>query len=89
MNFQDIYILKQKTLFASFGDAPAFIPEERFDYDANSNLIYHGIGPTASLTSSMAWHINKFTYDASNRITRTQTLFNQIWDNRASLAWPA
>jgi hypothetical protein len=88
MNFQDIYMAKQQRWFTSFDTALNFVPEERYDYDASSNMIYYGIGPNASPTSAPNWHINKMTYDGSNRIIRTQTLFNQIWDNRATLAWP-
>lgn len=64
--------------------------ETRFDYDVrtDSNPVYIGQAPTGAATSAPAWNIQKFTYDASSRPTRVEILYNQVWDNRASLAWP-
>lgn len=78
------------------GSLPIYIMNaplvERFDYDANSNMIYHGVAAPGSATSAAVWFIEKYTYDGSNRVTLHQLangtdLANNIWDNRASLSY--
>lgn len=63
--------------------------ESRLDYDTRTdgNPVYVGSATNGTATSAAAWSILKLTYDSSARLTRKQVLANQVWDNRASLAW--
>lgn len=62
------------------------IPEQRFDWDGNGNLIYQGWAHKRNVaTSAPQWMVAKLTYDASNQVTRIQILQNVIWDDRASI----
>ncbi len=78
------------------GSRPVYIMNapivERWDYDGNSNMIYHGVALPCSATSAAVWFIEKYTYDGSNRATLHQLadgndLCDNIWDDRASLSY--
>ncbi len=62
--------------------------EQRFDY-SGTNLIYAGSAAPKSLTSEAVWHIQKFTYDGSDNLTRKQVIasYDQVWDDRASITF--
>lgn len=62
--------------------------ETRLDYDVRTdgNPVYVGKQAQGTATSASTWIIQKLTYDASARLTRTQVLTGS-WDNRASLGW--
>lgn len=68
---------------------------ERFDYDSNNNLIYHGIAIPGSATSAAVWFIEKYTYVNQNggfvvtahELANGTDLANNIWDNRPSLSY--
>lgn len=65
----------------------------RGEYDASSNLIYEGWAVPGAATSDAVWLICKYTYDASNNLTKTEWTgapagdFISIWDNRSSLSY--
>lgn len=72
-----------------------FQSEKRLDYDVRTddNPVYVAFGlyqksATGDITPGTAddqvWIVQKFTYDASNRVTRIQVA-RGAWDNRASL----
>jgi len=65
---------------------------ERWDYDGNSNMTYHGVAVPGSATSAAVWFIEKYTYDGNNRATLHQLAdgndqADNIWDDRASLSY--
>lgn len=65
---------------------------ERWDYDINGNMIYHGIAIPGSATSAAVWFIEKYTYNADNQATVHQLAdgndqSDNVWDNRASLSY--
>lgn len=65
---------------------------ERWDYDVNNNMIYHGVAIPGSATSAAVWFVEKYTYDGNNRATLHELadgndLADNIWDNRASLTY--
>lgn len=62
-----------------------------FEYDGSNNPVYIGFAEPGSATSDPAWLIRKLTWSGSN-VTAIQyangsTVFNSIWDNRASLSY--
>lgn len=63
----------------------------QIEFDGSGNPIYIGIAATGSATSSAKWQIRKLTWTASNPTSIQWAggtrLFNNIWDNRAALAY--
>ena len=62
---------------------------ELFDYAGGSNIIYHGIAHPGALASEAKWQIKKFTYDASNNITKIEwaggtSENDKIWNSRTT-----
>lgn len=68
---------------------------ERWDYDSNNNMIYHGIAVPGSLTSAAVWFIEQYNYVNQNGgfVATSHLLANgndqpiNIWDNRAALSY--
>ena len=62
---------------------------QAFDYDGSSNLIYIGFAALGSSKASAVWQIRKLTWSGSNltdvQYANGSTLFDAVWDNRASL----
>jgi hypothetical protein len=59
---------------------------QRFEYDANDNIIYIGRHKTPNAgTSSGGWYIEKLTYDSANNPTRVQGPEIGVWDKRTDL----
>jgi YD repeat-containing protein len=68
--------------------AGGYFDDCRYVYDANDNLIYMGFNLVhKTATSEADWYIWKYTYDASDNLTRKEGPLEGSWDNRASLAW--
>lgn len=61
------------------------------EYDASSNLIYHGRAAPGTASSAALWQIKRFTYTGSNltaiEFANGSAAFGAIWDNRASLTY--
>lgn len=67
-----------------------------FDYVSGSDPIYVGAADPGVATSAAKWKIYKLTYatlaDSSNGVVSIKwanksTMFDQIWDNRASYTY--
>lgn len=60
--------------------------ETRLDYGARTDdqPVYVGRAPQDTATSAADWYIERISYDASNRPTRSERLSGS-WDNRGSL----
>ncbi|HXS93172.1 MAG TPA: hypothetical protein VN736_01135 [Candidatus Limnocylindrales bacterium] len=82
-----------KVLDPATGTSAPTLYTQAFDYDASGNPIYLGYAvPGNSNAASAVWRILKLTYDGSGRVTNRQyaggsVLFNQIWNNRATLTY--
>lgn len=61
--------------------------ETRLDYSTrlDDQPIYVGRAPANTATTATTWTIEKLTYDANGRPTRTQVFSAASWDNRGSL----
>ena len=55
----------------------------RVAYNADGTVLYTGYAPKGLTSSSTGWLLQKFTYDASQRVTLRQIAYDS-WDNRAS-----
>jgi YD repeat-containing protein len=62
--------------------------DQRYDYDAEGNLIYWAVNIThkASIHAT-DWYIVKFTYDGSGNRIRTEGPLRGSYTNMASLDW--
>lgn len=48
---------------------------------------YIGIAPRSSATSAAVWQVFKLTYSGTDVVLVETSLKEQVWDNRASLAY--
>lgn len=57
----------------------------RLDYDVRTdgNPVYVGKAPQGTLTSAVAWTVQRLTYDASARLILVEVRSGVVWDNRA------
>ena len=76
---------------AADGDGNALIADSlswelRFDYTTRTDgqPIYVGYAQTGSATDSPVWLIQKFTYDATDFVTRRQVVTDKKWDLRTT-----
>lgn len=61
---------------------------QNMEYDASNNLIYLGATKNPGGPEDQpVWFIYKYTYDGSNRLTKTQVKENVVWADRAVLGW--
>jgi hypothetical protein len=62
-----------------------------FDYDVNGNLVYIGIAPAGTATSSPNWFIKQLNYTSGSLVSiltaNGQITFDKVWDNRASYSY--
>ena len=65
----------------------AFFHDQRFDWDADGNLIYRGIRPRHNdPITETDWEIWKFTWSSGN-LERLEGPLVGSWDGRAFLGW--
>lgn len=62
------------------------------EYDGSGNPIYIGLAAPGTTTSSDLWQIRHLTFDGNGNVTSIlfangSPLFDQAWDDRASLAY--
>jgi len=57
----------------------------RVAYNADGTTLYAGYAPRGLAASTNGWLIQKFTYDASKRVTLRQIAYDN-WDNKAGTA---
>jgi len=70
---------------AYFGKTP---PTQRFTYNANGQVEFHGIAQRGSGDSAAAWYVTKSTFNNSNQVTDVKVAPQlSIWNNRATLTY--
>lgn len=65
---------------------------KELDYDVNGNVIYFGEALPGTALSDALWRIKHLTYDVNGNLLSTlwaagSNTFDQIWNNRAGLAY--
>lgn len=60
--------------------------QARYTYNADNTVLYAGYAVRGLAASATGWLLQKFTYNASKRVTLRQIAYNS-WDNRASATY--
>ena len=63
-------------------------PLEKFAYDSNNRVLYHGIAPRGSATSDPVWIVETFLYNSQSLVSDIQASpENSVYDNRTTLTY--
>jgi len=64
-----------------------FLPiKKRLAYNSNGDVEYVGVVERGVVESSLAWKINKYSYDINNNLILVESGYGS-WDGRASLSY--